>query len=437
VALYNESCNYNYISARFAQYLLRNLGRDIDDVDGDFTLVWVCEALGRYQQRNIFWIAKEAHFDLLFGYEKDFNTPENQDNQFQCGINNGTLKMEFPRKSFQGGIQEDYLLPMGTSSNGFDGNLGFRMPSLVDIKLQLAAQFASSPERKRRHDLRRALNIYDPQPTILQTRCSSELDQRTAADSDSSVRVPSASLQIESASCESPSVQEKSLEQSDALTFKGTKRVRPDQNSTGCSCRRVVETVSAEVPSQKPFTNSKPPSPALDQEPLSMAWPPNSFSNNSVFHKICEESDGTLETVQPSSRSVSKIAEEEILLSGMDRTESCEKKVSRDDSSISLSSNESGMLSHRRESVTVLVEDCGQHLPVNICRQESKRRRRSGPESTEIVTAALSDRKFNEFWKWDAERENWYHFDERKKTMIWYKPPPWSTPSPIVGGPSI
>jgi hypothetical protein len=121
----------------------------------------------------------------------------------------------------------------------------------------------------------------------------------------------------------------------------------------------------------------------------------------------------------------------------MDRAESCEKKVSRDDSSISLSSNESGMLTHRRESVTVLVEDCGQHLPVNICRQESKRRRRSGPEPTETVTAALSDRKFNEFWKWDAERENWYHFDEGRKTMIWYRPPPWSTPSPIVGGPSI
>jgi hypothetical protein len=441
VALYNESCNYNYISARFARYLLRNLGRDIDDIDGDFTLLWVCEALGRYQQRNVFWIAKEAHFDLLFGYEKDFNIPKHQDNQFQCGINNGTLKMEFPRKSFQGGILEDYLLPMGTSSDGFDGNLGFRMPSLVDIKIQLAAQLASSPERKRRHDLRRALNVYDPQPTVLQIRFSPEWDRCTASESDGSVEIHDASQQIETPTSKSLPAQEKGSEQSDTSTFKGTKRVRPDQNNTGvrCSCRCVAAAVTTpKVCSQGSFTDSKPASPTLDAEPLSMAWPQNSFCKDSVFQKICEESDDRLETIHPSSRSVSKIAEEEILLSGMDRIESCEKKVSRDNSSISLSSNDSGILGHRRESISVLVEDCDQQLPVNICCQEPKRRRRSGPESTEsITTAAWGDRKFNEFWKWNAEMENWYHFDEGKKTTIWYKPPPWSTPSPIVGEHSI
>jgi hypothetical protein len=441
VALYNESCNDNYISARFARSLLQNLGRDIDDIDGDFTLVWVCEALGRYQQRNVFWIAKEAHFDLLFGYEKDFNIPKNQDNQFQCGINNGTLKTEFPRKSFQGGILEDYLLPMGTSSGSFDGNLGFRMPSLVDIKIQLAAQLASSPERKRRHDLRRALNIYDPQPTVLQIRRSLQWDRHTASESDGSVEIPDPSQQIENRTSKSLSAQENGSEQSDTFTFKGTKRVRPDQNNTGvrCSCRRVAAAApTPEEPSEGSFTNSKPGSPTLDDEPLSMAWPQNLFCKESVFKKICEESNEMLESIQPSSRSISKIAEEEILLCGMDRIESCEKKVSRDNSSISLSSNELGMLCHRRESVSVIVEDCGQHLPVNICWQEPKRRRRSGPESTEsTTTAAWSDRKFNEFWKWDAERENWYHFDEGKKTTIWYKPPPWSTPSPIVGEHSI
>jgi hypothetical protein len=261
VALYNESCNDNYISARFARSLLQNLGRDIDDIDGDFTLVWVCEALGRYQQRNVFWIAKEAHFDLLFGYEKDFNIPKNQDNQFQCGINNGTLKTEFPRKSFQGGILEDYLLPMGTSSGSFDGNLGFRMPSLVDIKIQLAAQLASSPERKRRHDLRRALNIYDPQPTVLQIRRSLQWDRHTASESDGSVEIPDPSQQIENRTSKSLSAQENGSEQSDTFTFKGTKRVRPDQNNTGvrCSCRRVAAAApTPEEPSEGSFTNSKP-----------------------------------------------------------------------------------------------------------------------------------------------------------------------------------
>ena len=367
---------------------------------------------------------------MLFGYEKDFNTPKNQDNQFQCGINNGTLKMEYPRKSFQGGILEDYLLPMGTSSSGFDGNLGFRMPSLVDIKIQLAAQLASSPERKRRHDLRRALNIYEPHSSVLRKRRSSDWDRHTASESEGSVEIPDASRQ--NTTSKFLPAQEEGSEPPDTFTFKGAKRVRPDQNSTGvrCSCRRVgVEVPAAEVPSEGSSTTCKLASPALDQEPLSMAWPQSSFCKDSISQKICEESDEMLETIQPYSRSFRKIAEEEILLSGMDRRESCEKKVSREDSSISLSSNESGISSHRRESGSLLVEDCGQHHPVNICRQEPKRRRRSGPESTEsTTTVAWSDKKFNEFWKWDTERQNWYHFDERKETTIWYKPPPWSTP---------
>lgn len=95
VALFNESCNRNYVSSQFAKNRLRILNNNTEkDVDGDCWLVWVCEGLGRYQQRTVFWIAKDADFDLLFGYEQNQNTPDHQNQQFQNGINNGILKTE-------------------------------------------------------------------------------------------------------------------------------------------------------------------------------------------------------------------------------------------------------------------------------------------------------------------------------------------------------
>jgi hypothetical protein len=150
LALYNESCTCNYISARFARDQLHIPSSELGhDADRHCVLVWVCEGLGRYEQRAVFLIAPNADFDLLFGQEDDFNS---RNEVSTCGIESEALSEEFPRrkprKSFQGGINDEFLLPVEPSNTSTDDLAGrFRMSSLADIKTQLPIQLDSTLER--------------------------------------------------------------------------------------------------------------------------------------------------------------------------------------------------------------------------------------------------------------------------------------------------
>jgi hypothetical protein len=227
LALYNEACTCNYISRRFARDQLQVQTTEPSD-DGDCVLVWACERLGRYEQRTVFWIAPDADFDLLFGREDDcINRSES--NQFDSGIESGILSKEFPRreppKSFQGGINDEFLLPV-ERSNTFNSAGKSRMPSLAEIKKQLAAQLGCSPERKLKHKRRRALNVFDPRWMM-----SPEELLLGGIDGEMTTHTVTLESPDEDRVDETPVVQDESVDLTDDSVFKGNKRVHSGEHS--------------------------------------------------------------------------------------------------------------------------------------------------------------------------------------------------------------
>jgi hypothetical protein len=442
VALFNESCNRNYVSSQFAKNRLRILNNNTEeDVDGDCWLVWVCEGLGRYQQRTVFWIAKDADFDLLFGYEQNQNTPDHQNQQFQNGINNGTLKTELPRwKSFQGGIKDDFLLPVGRvgDENYLSGSP--RMPSLADIN-QLVVQLGSSSERKQQHDKEKALNTFDSRRIIDQADffCSEDPSDSTAPviieipERDKFNLRSSATLAIDDSN------------QPINYIFKGSKRTHLEPQSpsltgqpeelhrspkvrnarVGCPCRCVAANLlNNGIPLGQENSDANGNVFSSDSNSLSTA----SAEEHPIVFQDPEMSRVIPEGQQPSRRSPAG-TEEELLFSGMNRDDSpCTSTILRASSSISLSSKSLDIQSISRESAAIEAD-----VRDPICqptRKTKKGKRKRRPKTIDkplIATADSHDKKFHEFWKRDEAKGNWFHVDKGTSKITWYEAPPWST----------
>jgi hypothetical protein len=442
VALFNESCNRNYVSSQFAKNRLRILDNNTEeDLDGDCWLVWVCEGLGRYQQRTVFWIAKDADFDLLFGYEQNQNTPDHQNQQFQNGINNGTLKTELPGwKSFQGGIKDDFLLPVGRVADGDYLSGSPRMPSLADIKGQLAVQLGSSAERKRQHDREKALNTFDSCNIIDQADffCGEDPNDSTAPviieipERDKFKLLSSVTLAVDDS------------KQPIDYIFKGNKRTHQEPQSSsptgepeglhrlpkvrnvrvGCPCRCVAANLSNDgIPLEWENPDANGNLLSSDSNSLSAA---SAKKHPTVVQD--PEMSRVIPEGPPSRRSTAG-TEDELLFSGMDRDDSpCTSTISRASSSISLSSKSLVIQPISRESAAIEAD-----VPDSIykpTRKAKKSKRKRRPKKTDkplIATADCHDKKFHEFWKRDEAKGNWYHVDKVTSKITWYEAPPWST----------
>ncbi|KAM3066542.1 hypothetical protein ACMFMG_002256 [Clarireedia jacksonii] len=198
-ALYNDTCNYNYVSARFAQIHLGMKKSDGDttegQLEGDCTLIWQCSGLSRYKQRTVFWIVPDAKFDLIFGHDdEDFNPrfKTNRD-QFRQGVRSGFLKKgpaTVGKRSFQGAISgfDQYFRrntiverPTIAESSTVNDNALKPCPvfTLEEIQEQISEQLACSEERRHKHELRRAVNIWNPHvPASLLFRKDSVTDNK-------------------------------------------------------------------------------------------------------------------------------------------------------------------------------------------------------------------------------------------------------------------
>jgi hypothetical protein len=442
VALFNESCNRNYVSSQFAKNRLRILNNNTEeDVDGDCWLVWVCEGLGRYQQRTVFWIAKDADFDLLFGYEQNQNTPNHQNQQFQNGINNGTLKTELPRwKSFQGGIKDDFLLPVGRVADEDYLSGSPRMPSLADIN-QLVVQLGSSSERNRQHDKEKALNTFDSRRIIDQADffCSEDPSDSTAPviieipERDKFNLRSSATLAIDDSN------------QPINYIFKGNKRTHLEPQSSsltgqpeelhrspkvrnarvGCPCRCVAANLlNNGIPLGKENSDANGNVFSSDSNSLSAA----SAEEHPVVFQDPEMSRVIPEGQQPSRRSPAG-TEEELLFSGMNRDDSpCTSTILRASSSISLSSKSLDIQSISRDSAVIEADVRDPiYQPARKTKKGKRKRRPKTIDKLLIATADSQDKKFHEFWKRDEAKGNWFHVDKGTSKITWYEAPPWST----------
>jgi hypothetical protein len=430
LALYNESCRCNYISARFARDQLQILSSEpSDDIDGDCALVWVCEGLGRYEQRSVFWIAPDADFDLLFGREDDFNSQSDEGSQFDCGIESGILSQELPRKeprkSFQGGINDEYLLPV-ERSKASDLAGRSRMPSLAEIKIQLAAQLDCSLERTLRHEKRRALNIYNPH--YVASPGAPLRDRRHAHTARLAATTPEASEPDGSEGVDR-TVRLESTDLCNGSIFKGNKRVHSEEHGSPS-----IDAVGGGLQSPK-LRNVRARSMLTqlsDQTVVNVLGEITKAGHVSCLNPEPSESKFTVEglkeppiledknnTEQEDERHLSVgSAPDEVLFSCMDRECSLGDRNLHDSASISLSSRES----------STLLESKAQDAPPPICStsykaaiespgQQMKERRRSD-------VGDWTDKKFKEFWTdWDEKVGNWYHIDELTKKRIWYAPP--------------
>jgi hypothetical protein len=442
VALFNESCNRNYVSSQFAKNRLRILDNSTEeDVDGDCWLVWVCEGLGRYQQRTVFWIAKDADFDLLFGYEQNQNTSDHQNQQFQNGINNGTLTTELPRwKSFQGGIKDDFLLPVGRVPDGDYLSGSPRMPSLADIKGQLAVQLGSSSERKRQHDREKALNTFDSRHIIDQADffCGEDPNDSTAPVI---IEIPE---RDKFNLLSSVTLAKDESKQPINYIFKGNKRTHQEPQSSsptgepeeshrlpkvrnvrvGCPCRCITANLSNDgIP--------------LERENPDANGNLLSLDSNSLFAALDEKHLTVVQDPErsrvipegPPPRRSTAGTEEELLFSGMDRDDSpCTLTISRASSSISLSSKSLDIQPISRGSAAIEADVRDPIYQPKRKTKKSKRKRRAKTiDKPLIATADCHDKKFHEFWKRDEAKGNWYHVDKVTSKITWYEAPPWST----------
>jgi hypothetical protein len=198
-ALYNDTCNYNYVSARFAEIHLGMKKSDGDaseaQLEGDCTLIWQCSGLSRYKQRTVFWIVPDAKFDLIFGHDdEDFNPrfKTNRD-QFRQGVRSGFLKKgpaPAGKRSFQGAFagfdqyfrRTNAVEPPKTADSSSANDIALKpcpVFTLAEIQEQIAEQLACSEERKHKHELRRAVNIWNPHvPASLLFRKDSVTDNK-------------------------------------------------------------------------------------------------------------------------------------------------------------------------------------------------------------------------------------------------------------------
>jgi hypothetical protein len=440
VALFNESCNRNYISSKFAKNRLRILDNNREeDVDSDCWLVWVCEGLGRYQQRTVFWIAKDADFDLLFGYEQNQNTHDHQHQQFQNGINNGTLKTELPRwKSFQGGIKDDFLLPVGWVADGNYLSGSPRMPSLADIKGQLADQLGSSSERRRQHDREKALNTFDPSHISdwADFFCSEDPN-----DSMAPVIIEMPQRDKFNLLSSGPLPIDDSEQLINDIFKKGNKRTHQEPRSSSLTGEPEELHRLPKVRSVRVGRSGRRVAANLlrDETPLKRENPntnggllsshSNSLSTASAKKQpvVVQGPDMSRVIQGPPSRRSTAGMEGELLFSGMDRGDSpCTSTLSRTSSFISLSSKSLHNQPILRESVTIEA-DIGNPIYRPKRKAKKSRRRPKIIDKPFISTVGCHDEKFHEFWKRDEERGNWYHVDKITSKVTWYEAPPWST----------
>ncbi|KAK6594926.1 hypothetical protein H4I96_10657 [Botrytis cinerea] len=181
-------------------------GREISDPDsmtGDLTLHWKSSPLSRYTQRTVFWIVPNAKFDLVFGHdETDFNIPiqnppkwglsnwgigqgrgrRGERNQFREGIRRGVLKQVEEQSTFSllysaTNLMDAWLRPPyqinGRASsqhsdskpllsngdeNGGIHEIAFTLP---ELEYQLRNELKCTDERRRKHEGKRAVNIWD------------------------------------------------------------------------------------------------------------------------------------------------------------------------------------------------------------------------------------------------------------------------------------
>ncbi|PMD43711.1 hypothetical protein L207DRAFT_510217 [Hyaloscypha variabilis F] len=440
VALFNESCNRNYISSKFAKNRLQILDDNTEeDVDGDCWLVWVCEGLGRYQQRTVFWIAQDADFDLLFGYEQNQNTLDHQNQQFQNGINNGTLKTDLRGwKSFQGGIKDDFLLPVGRAADG--DYLSGSPPSLADIKGQLAVQLGSSSERKQQHDREKALNTFDSRHIIDQANffCGEDPNDSTAPvliempERDKINLLGSATTAMDDS------------KQPINSNFKGNKRTHHEPQSSsaagepdevyrlpkvrnvriGCPCRCVAANLPNDgIPAERENLDANGNLLSSDSNSLCAA---SAEEHPTISHG--PEISRELPEGSPSRRSTAG-TEEELLFSGMERDDSpCTSTVSRASSSISLSSKglDTQSISKEPDTIKADVHD-PTYQPKRKTKKGKRKRRPKIIGKSLVATADCHDKKFHEYWKRDKAKGNWYHVDKATSKVTWYEAPPWST----------
>lgn len=154
LALYNASCERNYISGRFAAYARENHLVD-KERKGIVALVWTCPGLGhsgRYKQRTIFWVAQDAAFDVLFCPENNNNVSINHAGQFDKGIEAGHLMKEI---SFEAGVHRGFLLPVYTSTETNSSCSSTLMPTLSQIR----AQLDNNIEKESEYEMQSELNV--------------------------------------------------------------------------------------------------------------------------------------------------------------------------------------------------------------------------------------------------------------------------------------
>lgn len=434
LALYNESCTCNYISARFARDQLQILDEPGKDIESDCTLVWVCKSLGRYKQRSIFWIAPNADFDLLFGEEDEFNTRSHEDSQFNLGIESGILSEVFPemkpRKSFQGGINDEFLLPVERLNAG-DSSRRSQMPSLADIKVQLAAQLDCTLERRLKHKRERALNIWNPHFVI-----SSE-ELRPRGGDEETTKPTLTALEVS----ESPrtdevdrTVRRSSIDLDNGLMPKGKKRSLPDEHTTlstdmaGC-CPRSPKLRNVR---ERPMSTHLPLDHQVGNVLGGVSWNsdvPHYTETECTITELKSEPipEGQQEIIEGTQRLRSFVGSiaEEILFSGMDRECSPDHRNSHESSSISLSPHEPCIFSGSEAVVPQPKFSRDLSAMTKKSEKRSKRKRRSKRKLSKSRNVGdWIDKKFNEFWTSDEEVGNWYHFDESTNKKIWYEPPP-------------
>ncbi|KAA8568913.1 hypothetical protein EYC84_007890 [Monilinia fructicola] len=169
----------------------RDYDQDPDTMSGDLTLHWKSSPLSRYTQRTVFWIVPNAKFDVVFGHdETDFNVPiqnptkwglggwglggagggggggveraRNERNQFREGIRRGVLKKVEEQSSFSllhsaTNIMDMWLRPpYPTHRDIHDVPLTF-----PELEKQLRNELNCTEERRRKHEGKRAVNIWD------------------------------------------------------------------------------------------------------------------------------------------------------------------------------------------------------------------------------------------------------------------------------------
>ncbi|CAD6443791.1 5f41604d-0a07-48db-8dc7-c9fb228dec02 [Sclerotinia trifoliorum] len=188
--------------------------QDPDSMTGDLTLHWKSSPLSRYTQRTVFWIVPHAKFDIVFGHdETDFNIPiqnppkwglgtwgigggergrRGERNQFREGIRRGVLKKVEEQSTFSllysaTNLMDAWLRPpysanmrshsahsdsktplLGNSNENENGRYGDHHESIhhtaltfPELEYQLRNELNCTDERRRKHEGKRAVNIWD------------------------------------------------------------------------------------------------------------------------------------------------------------------------------------------------------------------------------------------------------------------------------------